>query len=278
MSIENTIIVFKVPGINSLLGTDIWKEAVSFLVPLQIVSCRSFLYPWTEMQMQCDRYVELTKRNTLNSLNEIWTGCSGVLVLSNFLYVTLLYHNQHAPLFLFSHILSSHILISYSMEIFPLTMDARSFKWLDVSSKGSFSYGEQREEEKTIWKQKHVESGNRRVYIKEAYLRKISVLRKKGDQVEDEPVLYCVSCFSEEILTAFFAGRIPFLIQVQHISLNAGQSASCMQAEGRRYLFLAVNVQKCRFTVCNIFTVVQSCSMENNRFNSPEENGKDYWF
>lgn len=50
---------------------------------------------------------------------------------------------------------------------------------MDVSSEGSFSYSEQREEEKAIWKQNLVEGGNGRVYIKEAYLRKISVLRRK---------------------------------------------------------------------------------------------------
>lgn len=48
------------------------------------MSCRSFPYPVAEMQMQCDGCMVLTERNTLNTLNEIWTGCSGVLVLSNF--------------------------------------------------------------------------------------------------------------------------------------------------------------------------------------------------
>lgn len=96
-----------------------------------------------------------------------------------FKFMPLLCHNQCAPLLLFSHILSSHIFVSYSMEIFPLKMGAQPFKWLDVSSEGSFSYSEQREEEKAIWKQNHVEGGNGRVYLKEAYLRKISVLRRK---------------------------------------------------------------------------------------------------
>lgn len=144
----------------------------------------------------------------------------------------LLCHNQCAPLLLFSHILSSHMFISYSMEIFPLKMGAQPFKWLDVSSEGSFSYSEQREEEKAIWKQNHVEGGNRRVYIKEAYLRKISVLRrKKVTELKMNLVLYYLSWFSEGILTACFVGWIPFLIQVQCISPNAGQSASCMETE-----------------------------------------------
>lgn len=70
------------------------------------------------------------------------------------------------------------------------------------------------------------------VHINQAYLRKMSVLGNKGDQVEDEPVLCYFSPYSEDELTAHFEGLIPMPIQVQHISLNVGQTASCMETVG----------------------------------------------
>lgn len=58
------------------------------------------------------------------------------------------------------------------------------------------------------------------------------VLRNKGHQVEDEPVLRSFNPYSADELTAHFEGLIPILIQVQHISLNARKIASCMGTVG----------------------------------------------
>ena len=47
------------------------------------------------------------------------------------------------------------------------------------------------------------------------YLRKISVLGNKGNQVEDEPVLCYFSPCSEDELIAHFEGLIPMLGKLQ---------------------------------------------------------------
>lgn len=48
-------------------------------------------------------------------------------------------------------------------------------------------------------------------------------------QVEDELGLWSVSPYSEGELAAHFEGSIPVMTQVQHISLDAGQTVSEMK-------------------------------------------------
>lgn len=67
------------------------------------------------------------------------------------------------------------------MEIFPLKMGAQpSSDWMCPLKALSHTVSkEKRRKQIAFWKQNHVEGGNGRVYLKEAYLRKISVLRRK---------------------------------------------------------------------------------------------------
>jgi len=58
------------------------------------------------------------------------------------------------------------------------------------------------------------------------------VLGNKGNQVEDEHVLCYFSPYLEDERTGHFEGLIPMVIQVQRISLNAGQNAHCMETVG----------------------------------------------
>lgn len=183
--------------------------------------------------MQCDGYMVLTERNTLNTLNEIWTGCSGVLVLSNFFlnlclsfaiisvlhcsYSHIFYHLTYSYLILWRSSLLKWVL---SLQVIGCVL------WRLFLIQWAKRRGESNLEAEPCWGWKR-ESLPKRSLFEE----NICSQKKKGDRVEDEPVLYYSSWFSEGILTACFVGWIPFLIQVQRISPNAGQSASCMETE-----------------------------------------------
>lgn len=76
---------------------------------------------------------------------------------------------------------------------------------------GCCSYKEQREWEKTTCKPERVEDRNKNSHKLSIFEENVSSRGKKGNQVEDKPVLCYFSPYSEDEPTARFEGPIPML-------------------------------------------------------------------